>query len=101
MAASGEASRAIPAVGRSCAELPGDGEPSRYGPRLRALVGMLDQLLGLPMCCGTHAAICQRLSAALALPTAEVLEAAGQHPLAYGDETGAPTGNADGGHHDG
>ena len=49
---------------RSCAELPGDVEPSRNGPRLSALVGMLDQ------------------------------------PVAYGDETGDPTGNADGGNPD-
>ena len=81
MAASGAASRAIPAVGRSCAELPGDVEPSRHGPRLRALVGMLDQLLGVPMCCGTIAAIPQRLSATLEQPMQEALVFARQQSL--------------------
>ena len=40
--------------------------------------------------------ICQRVSVALAQPTAEALQAARQQPVAYVDETGAPTGNADG-----
>ena len=38
----------------------------------------------------------QRFSAALAQPMAEALDAARQQPVAYVDETGAPTGNADG-----
>ncbi|MFM8277683.1 MAG: hypothetical protein ACKN89_12005 [Cyanobium sp.] len=38
----------------------------------------------------------ERLSAALAQPTAEALQAARQQPVADVDETGAPTGNADG-----
>jgi hypothetical protein len=38
--------------------------------------------------------ICQRLSAALAQPTAEARQAARQQPVADVDETGAPTGNA-------
>ncbi|MEB3167474.1 MAG: hypothetical protein VKK97_01950 [Synechococcaceae cyanobacterium] len=38
--------------------------------------------------------ICQRLSAALAQPAAEALQAARQQPVADVDETGAPTGNA-------
>jgi transposase len=91
-------------------------EPSRYGPRLSALVGLLssafplsvsktqallDQLLGVPMCRGTIAAIVQRLSAALESVTAEAHQAAQRQPVAYVDETGAPTGNADGGNPDG
>ncbi len=43
----------------------------------------------------------QRLSAALAQPMAEALQAARQQPVAYVDETGAPMGNADGGNPDG
>jgi hypothetical protein len=43
--------------------------------------------------CGTITTIRQRLSAALAQPTAEALLAARQQPVAYVDETGAPTGN--------
>jgi hypothetical protein len=38
----------------------------------------------------------ERLSAALAQPTAEALQAARQQPVADVDETGAPTSNADG-----
>lgn len=100
----------------TCAELPADVEPSRYGPRLSALVGLLgsafplsfgrtqallDQLLGVEISCGAIATIRERLSAALQHPVAEALEAARQQPVAYVDETGAPTGNADGGNPDG
>jgi transposase len=96
----------------TCATLPMDVEPSRYGPRLSALVGLLgsafplsfsktqallDQLLGVEISRGAIATIRQRLSAALAQPMAEALHAARQQPVAYVDETGAPTGNADGG----
>ena len=96
----------------TCAPLPADVEASHYGPRLSALVGLLgsafplsfsktqvllDQLLGVEISRGAIAAIRQRLSAALADPMAEALEAARQQPVAYVDETGAPTGNADGG----
>ena len=35
----------------TCATLLGDGEPSQYGLKLRALVGMLDQLLGRAFPC--------------------------------------------------
>jgi transposase len=95
----------------TCAELPADVEPSRYGPRLSALVGMLgsafplsfgrtqallDQLLGVEISRGAIATIRERLSAALQHPVAEALEVARQQPVAYVDETGAPTGNADG-----
>jgi transposase len=100
----------------TCAPLPVDVEPSRYGPRLSALVGLLgsafplsfsktqallDQLLGVEISRGAIAAIRRRLSAALDLPMAEALQAAQQQPVAYVDETGAPTGNADGGNPDG
>jgi transposase len=100
----------------TCAPMPADVELSRYGPRLSALVGLLgsafplsfsktqallDQLLGVEISRGAIAAIRQRLSAALDLPMAEALQAARQQPVAYVDETGAPTGNADGGNPDG
>jgi transposase len=99
----------------TCAELPADVEPSRYGPRLSALVGLLssafplsfgrtqallDQLLGVKISRGAIAAIRRRLSAALQHPVAEALQVARQQPVAYVDETGAPTGNADGGNPD-
>jgi len=95
----------------TCATLPADVEASPYGPRLSALVGLLssvfplsfsktqallDQLLGVEISRGAIAAIRQRLSAALAEPMAQALRAARQQPVAYVDETGAPTGNADG-----
>ena len=95
----------------TCATLPPDVESSRYGPRLSSLVGLLgsafplsvsktqallDQLLGIEMSRGAIAQVRQRLSAVLAQPTAEALQAARQQPVAYVDETGAPTGNADG-----
>jgi transposase len=100
----------------TCAKLPADVESSRYGPRLSALVGLLgsafplsfsktqallNQLLGVEISCGTIATIRQRLSAALAQPMAEAMQAAHQQPVAYVDETGAPMGNADGGNPDG
>jgi transposase len=95
----------------TCATLPADVEASHYGPRLSALVGLLgsafpfsfrktqallDQLLGVKISRGAIARVRQRLSAALAQPMAESLDAARQQPGAYVDETGAPTGNADG-----
>jgi transposase len=97
---------------RTCAPLPADVEPSPYGPRLSALVGLLGsafplsfsktqallhQLLGVEMSRGAIATIRQRLSAVLAQPMAQALEIARRQPVAYVDETGAPTGNADGG----
>ena len=99
----------------TCAPLPADVEASHYGPRLSALVGLLgsafplsfsktqvllDQLLGVEISRGAIATIRQRLSAALAQSMAEALQAARQQPVAYVDETGAPTGNADGGNPD-
>ena len=94
------------------ASLQVDVEPSRYGPRLSALVGLLgsafplsfsktqallDQLLGVEITRGAIAAIRQRLSAALEQPMHQAINFARQQPVAYVDETGAPTGNADGG----
>jgi transposase len=61
---------------------------------------LLDQLLGVEISRGAIAKIRQRLSSALAEPIAQALEAARQQPVAYVDETGAPTGNADGGNPD-
>ena len=91
------------------ATLPADGDASSYGPRLSALAGLLgsafplsfsktqtllDQRLGIEMSRGAIAQIRQRLSSALAEPMAQALQAARQQPVAYVDETGAPTGNA-------
>jgi len=101
----------------TCAPLPADVEASRYGPRLSALVGLLgsafplsfsktqallDQLLGVEYSCGEDfvysrgaiATIRQRLSAALEQPMHQAIAFARQQPVAYVDETGAPTGNA-------
>ena len=57
---------------------------------------LLDQLLGIEMSRGAIAAIRERISATLEQPMQEALALARQQPLADGDETGAPTGNADG-----
>jgi transposase len=46
-------------------------------------------------------AIRKRLAACLEQPVAEALQAARQQPVVYMDETGAPTGNADGANPDG
>jgi len=102
----------------TCASLPADVEASHYCPRLSALVGLLgsafplsfsksqallDQLLGVEYSCGEDfvynrgaiATIRQRLSAVLEQPMQKALAFARQQPVAYVDETGAPTGNAD------
>ena len=99
----------------TCAERPADVEASRYGPRLSTLVGLLgsafplsfsktqsllDQLLGVEISRGAIARIRERLSGALEQSMEEALAAARQQPVAYVDETGAPTGNADGGNPD-
>ena len=81
----------------TCAELPAEVEPSRYGPCLSALVG----LLGVQISRGAISTIRARLSAALEHPAWEALQVARQHPVACVDETGAPTGNADGGNPEG
>ena len=95
----------------TCATLPADVEASCYGPRLSALVGLLgsafplsfsktqallDQLLGVEISRGAIATIRERISATLEQPMQEALVFARQQPVAYVDETGAPTGNADG-----
>ena len=96
----------------TCATLPADVEASHYGPRLSALVGLLgsafplsfsktqallQQLAGVEMSRGAIARVRQRLSEALEQPMQEALAFARVQPVAYVDETGAPTGNADGG----
>ena len=94
----------------TCATLPADVEAARYGPRLSTLVGLLGSAfplsisktqellhhLGVVISRAGIAGLRQRLSATLAQPMAEALAAARQQPVAYVDETGAPTGNADG-----
>ena len=95
----------------TCATLPADVEASPYGPRLSSLVGLLgsvfplsfsktqallDQLLGVEISRGAIATIRERISATLEQPMQEALALARQQPVAYVDETGAPTGNADG-----
>jgi transposase len=75
----------------------GSAFPLSFG-RTQAL---LDQLLGVEISRGAMAAIRARLSAALQQAVEEALEAARQQPVAYVDETGAPTGNADGGNPEG
>ncbi len=89
----------------TCASLPADVEPSRYGPRLSALVGLLGsafplsfsktqallaQLLGVEISRGAIAAIRQRLSAALEPSMAEALQALDDgDPSGDGVSTGA------------
>jgi transposase len=62
---------------------------------------LLDQLLGVEISCGTIATIRRGLSAALEQPMNQAIAFARQQPVVYVDETGAPTGNADGGNPDG
>jgi hypothetical protein len=57
---------------------------------------LLEQLLGMTISRSVIAAIRKRLSAALQQPKTEDLEVARQQPIAYVDETGAPSGNPDG-----
>jgi transposase len=100
----------------TCATLPADVEATRYGPRLSALVGLLGsafplsfsktqvllgQLLGVEISRGTLATIRRDLSSALEEPMNQAMAFARQQPVVYVDETGAPTGNADGGNPDG
>ena len=95
----------------TCATLPADVEASSYGPRLSALVGLLgsvfplsfrntqsllDQLLGVEISRGAIAKVRERINATLEQPMQEALAFARLQPVAYVDETGAPTGNADG-----
>ncbi len=108
----------------TCATLPADVEATSYGPKLSALVGLLgsafplsfsktqallDQLLGVEISCGTIATIRRGLSGALEQPMHQAIAFARQQPVVYvvdevlraAVETGAPTGNADGGNPDG
>ena len=62
---------------------------------------LLDQLLGVQISRGAISTIRARLSAALEHPAWEALKVARQQPVACVDETGAPTGNADGGNPEG
>jgi hypothetical protein len=100
----------------TCAELPQGVETSHYGPRLSSLVGLLgsafplsigktsellERLLGVSISGGAIVAIRARLAACLREPMEEALREARLQPVVYMDETGAPTGNADGGNPDG
>jgi len=83
----------------TCAPLPAAVEVRHFGPRLSSLVGLLlgsafplsfsktqallQYLLGVGMSRGEIATIRLRLSAALAEPMAQALEAARQQPVAY------------------
>ena len=60
----------------TCATLPADVEASHYGPRLSALVGLLGSAFPLSFS-KTQALLQQRLSAALAEPTAAIPTASG------------------------
>jgi transposase len=57
---------------------------------------LLHKVLGVEISRGAIVAIRQRLRAVLDRLMAEAIQAAQQQPVAYVDETGAPTGNADG-----
>ena len=57
---------------------------------------LLDQLLGIEMRRGAIAKVRERISTTLDQPMQQALDFARQQPVAYVDETGAPTGKADG-----
>jgi hypothetical protein len=93
------------------AVLPEGVETSGYGSRLSSLVGLLgcvyhlshrkvqgllDQVLSITISTGAINAIRCRLSAALAPPVAEAEAEIRLEGVAHVDETGGPTGNADG-----
>ena len=95
----------------TCAPLPADVEVSRYGPRLSSLIALLgaafplsisksqallQQVLGVTLSRASIVRSLQRVSAALEQPTTAAHRALQQQPVVYVDETGAPTGNADG-----
>ena len=69
---------------------------SAFPLSFRKTQALLDELLGVEISRGTIARVRQRLSAARNQPMQEALAFARQLPVAYMDETGAPTGNADG-----
>ena len=62
---------------------------------------LLQRLLGMSISGVAIVAIRARLAACLREPMEEVLREARLQPVVYMDETGAPTGNADGGNPDG
>jgi hypothetical protein len=64
-------------------------------------VGLLERLIGVSISGGAIVAIRARLAACLREPMEEALREARLQPVVYMDETGAPTGNADGGIPDG
>ena len=95
----------------TCAPMPADVEVSRYGPRLSSLIALLSaafplsisrsqtllqQVLGVELSRASIIRSLQRVSAALEQPTTAAHRALQQQPVVYVDETGAPTGNADG-----
>ena len=95
----------------TCAPLPADVDVSRYGPRLSSLIALLgaafplsisksqallQQVLGVTLSRASIVRSLQRVSAALEQPTTAAHRALRQQPVVYVDETGAPTGNADG-----
>jgi transposase len=95
----------------TCAPLPVDVDVSRYGPRLSSLIALLgaafplsisksqalqQQVLGVELARASIVRSLQRMSAALEQPTTAAHRALQQQPVVYVDETGAPTGNADG-----
>ena len=95
----------------TCAPLPADVDVSRYGPRLSSLIALLSaafplsisrsqallqQVLGVELSRASIIRSLQRVSAALEQPTTAAHRALQQQPVVYVDETGAPTGNADG-----
>ena len=95
----------------TCASLPADVDVSRYGPRLSSLIALLSaafplsisksqallqQVLGVELARASIVRSLQRVSAALEQPTTAAHRAVQQQPVVYVDETGAPTGNADG-----
>jgi transposase len=97
----------------TCAPLPADVDVSRYGPRLSSLIALLgaafplsisksqallQQVLGVTLARASIVRSLQRMSAALEQPTTAAHRALQQQPVVYVDETGAPTGNADGRH---
>jgi transposase len=57
---------------------------------------LLERWLGVSISCGAILAIRARLAACLREPMQEALREARLQPVVYMDETGTPTGNADG-----
>jgi hypothetical protein len=62
---------------------------------------LLQRLLGVSISGGAFLAIRARLPGCLREPMEEALREARLQPVVYIDETGAPTGNGDGGNTDG